>query len=66
MGLPVRPDHAIDAELSIIWEVAKVPSICPVLHCLTCTSEPPQSMEGSLKECVYALLACCDALQRRA
>lgn len=37
MGLPVGPDHAIDAELSIIWEAAEVPSIRPVLHSPACT-----------------------------
>lgn len=36
MGLPVRPDHAVDAELGIVWEATKVPSISPVLHCFTC------------------------------
>lgn len=32
MGLPIRPDHAIDAELGIIREAAKVSSVGPVLH----------------------------------
>ena len=36
--LPVRPDHAIDAELSIVWEAAKVSSICPVLYSLACST----------------------------
>ena len=36
MGLSVGPDHAVDTELSIVWEASKVPSISPVLHRLTC------------------------------
>ena len=35
VGLPVRPNHAIDAELGIIREAAKVTAICPVLHLLS-------------------------------
>ena len=34
VGLPVGPDHAVDAELGVIREAAKVPSIGPVLHLL--------------------------------
>ncbi len=39
VGLPVGPDHAVDAELCIIWEGAKVTSICPILHSLACMHE---------------------------
>ena len=39
VGDPVGPDHAIDAELCIIWEAAKVASISPVLHSLACNHE---------------------------
>ena len=34
VGLPVGPNHAIDAELSIIGEAAEVSPIGPVLHLL--------------------------------
>jgi hypothetical protein len=36
VGLPVGPDHAVDAELGVIWEAAKVTSVSPVLHSLAC------------------------------
>ena len=32
VGLPVGPNHAIDAELSIVGEAAKIPPIGPVLY----------------------------------
>lgn len=45
VGLSVGPHHAIDAELSIVWEAAKVAAICPVLHRLTCPCNP-YSVDG--------------------
>lgn len=49
VGFPVGPHHAVDAELSIIWEAAEVPSIRPVLHCLTCSFKP-QSVDSRLQQ----------------